>query len=303
MLDINLRQLEIFAAVTEYNSFTKAADALYMSQSTVSSYIQGLENILGVSLFNRVTKKKIELTDDGKRIYAMAQDILDRCQRLQDSTEENNPVPTLTIAASTVPSQFWLPKNLAEFSRENPDCHFLLRRGDSIKVHEMITKQEAQMGFVGMRMDEKKFTYTPVFRDEIVLITENAPRYQKYEKTDGLKILLQEPVITREEESGTWQVAKRWLHDKGITTEALNIVAKMENPGAICRVVKQGMGVSVISSLAVEEDVEEGKLLKFSLDTEGLFRQIYLVLSQKEKMPDMLKCFYEFIVSNESKTL
>ena len=83
MLDINLRHLEVFAAVTEYNSFTKAAEALYLSQSTVSAHIQSLEKALGVTLFHRVARKKIELTEEGRRIYGIVLDILDRCRLLQ----------------------------------------------------------------------------------------------------------------------------------------------------------------------------------------------------------------------------
>jgi len=296
MLDINLRQLEIFTAVTEYNSFTKAADALYLSQSTISGYIQSLEETLGVTLFYRENKKRIELTEDGKQIYSIAKDILDKCLLLQERQPEKEQVPMITIASSTVPAQYWLPKCLAEFSRENPECHFLLRRGDSLQVHEMLENKETQMGFVGLRKDDKKFSYTPVFQDELVLITENSPYFQDKGENDGLALLLERPVIVREEESGTWQVAKGWLREQGIMPESLHIVAQLETPDAICRVVKQGMGVAVISALAVEEEVASGKLLQFHLSEERLKRQIYMVLPVNERMPFVLDRFRRFIL-------
>ncbi len=300
MLDINLRHLEVFAAVTEYNSFTKAAEALYLSQSTVSAHIQSLEKALGVTLFHRVARKKIELTEEGRKIYGIVLDILDRCRLLQECLQENRQVPVLTVAASTVPAQYWLPKCLAAFSREYPDCRFLLRRGDSLRVHEMLMAGEAEVGLVGMRMDEKVFSYTPVFQDELVVITGNAPRFQTLPRDCGEQLLLQEPVVVREEKSGTWRVAQEWLRMRGISPESLHIIAEMENPGAICRVVMQGMGVSVISALAVEEDVAAGRLLQFSLDGEGLHRQIYLALCRREKRPRILEEFSRFLLRQET---
>ena len=69
MLDINLKQLEVFVTAAEYGSFTRAADVLYLSQSTVSSHIRGLEETLGSPLFDRSAKRKVALTETGERIY------------------------------------------------------------------------------------------------------------------------------------------------------------------------------------------------------------------------------------------
>ena len=82
MLDINLKQLEVFVAAAEYGNFTRAADVLYLSQSTVSSHIRGLEETLGSPLFDRSAKRKVALTETGERIYPTAREIVDRCRVL-----------------------------------------------------------------------------------------------------------------------------------------------------------------------------------------------------------------------------
>ena len=110
MIDLSLKQLEVFAAVAEYNSFTQAAEMLYLSQSTVSSHVKNLENALGVQLFNRSAHRKMELTEEGRRIYGVVREILDRCQELQDCLGSSEQLPILTVAASTVPAQYLLPK-------------------------------------------------------------------------------------------------------------------------------------------------------------------------------------------------
>ena len=104
MLDINLRQLEVFAVTAEYGSFTRAADVLYLSQSTVSSHIRGLEETLGTPLFDRSARRKVVLTEEGKRIYPTVREIVDRCRRLQDALPETAGT-ILTVGASTVPAQ------------------------------------------------------------------------------------------------------------------------------------------------------------------------------------------------------
>ena len=88
MLDINLKQLEVFVTTSEYGSFTRAADVLYLSQSTVSSHIRSLEETLGVLLFDRAARRTVALTETGKRIYPTAREIVDRCRALQSNLPE-----------------------------------------------------------------------------------------------------------------------------------------------------------------------------------------------------------------------
>ena len=298
MIDISLKQLEVFVAVAEYNSFTKAAEALYLSQSTVSSHIKNLEASLNTVLFCRAAHKKMELSDDGRRIYSIVKEILERCEALQDCLDRTDKSPLLTVAASTVPAQYLLPKLLAGFSQKIPDCHFLLKRGDSLRVHEMLSAGEAQVGFVGLKMDERKFAYFPILRDRLVLITANTDEFRGLPGTCGEQLLLSQNVIAREEESGTWQMTTAWLCQKNILPDSLRIVARMETPEAIRRSVAQGMGVSVMSSMAVEEDVAAGKLLQFDLGEENLWRQIYVVCPRHTKgQSPMVGKFHKFLES------
>ena len=84
MLNINLKQLEAFVATAEYSSFTKAAEELFLTQSTVSSHISTLEKTLGIRLMQRSARQRVALTEEGERVYRDAKDILERCQALQD---------------------------------------------------------------------------------------------------------------------------------------------------------------------------------------------------------------------------
>ena len=76
MLEINLRQLEAFVVTAEYRSFTKAAEAMYLTQSTISSHIGTLEQVLNVRLIQRGARQRVTLTEEGERVYREAKSIL-----------------------------------------------------------------------------------------------------------------------------------------------------------------------------------------------------------------------------------
>ena len=114
MNNLNLKQLETFVTVADKGSFTKAANALYMAQSTVSNHIQQLEESLGLVLFARDMKRNISLTPDGNRIYQIAKEILLRCSELEETILENKK-SQLIIGASTVPTESILPELIHKF--------------------------------------------------------------------------------------------------------------------------------------------------------------------------------------------
>lgn len=278
MLKINLKQMEAFAATVEYGSFTRAAEELYLTQSTVSAHISTLEQALGVRLILRGARKKLVLTEEGKRVYTATRDILERCESLQDPDYTVPNGGELSVGGSTVPAQYILPGVLSEFLKRHEDSRCILRRGDSAQIHRLLEKEEVRIGVVGAAIDRRNFTYHTLCSDKLVLITANTERFRKLQ-AQGIcgRDLLQEPMIVREETSGTRQAADAYWKNSGISTEELRIVACMDNPEAIKRSVSEGMGVSVMSELAVREEIKDEKLLAFDLNTDGIYRKIYLV--------------------------
>jgi len=142
MLEISLRQLETFVVTAECASFTRAADKLHLTQSTVSTHIQSLEQELDSQLILRGARRKLELTETGRRVYAAAKEILNRCEALE-SMRESSDAATLSIATSTVPAQQLLPKLMSGFLKRNNAARFALRRGDSDAVRTMLEKGES----------------------------------------------------------------------------------------------------------------------------------------------------------------
>jgi len=297
MLKINLKQLEAFVATAEFSSFTKAAEVMYLTQSTVSSHINALEGILGVRLIRRNARQRVALTADGERVYREAREILDRCQALQDlgSGQREN---RLVIGASTVPGQCLLPELMAQFLAHSPDSRYVQLRGDSAQIHQYLAQGKANVGFVGTAADPGEYHYHPVALDRLVLITANQEPYQTAhrEGRSGLE-MLHHPMILRQERSGTRQEMEQYFARNGIDREKLHVVAQIDNPEAIKSSVSRNLGVSILSVLAAREEILAGRLLSFELGDQGALRKIYVTWRRDAVLTQQEQAFLEFVRS------
>lgn len=301
MLKINLKQLEAFTATAEYGSFTRAAEELYLTQSTVSAHILTLEAELGVQLILRGARRKLTLTEEGRRVYGAARDILDRCRLLQDPESAVRRME-LSVGASTAPAQYLLPGLLSGFLQHHSDSRFLLRRGDSAQIHSLLNQGEVRIGVVGAALDRRTFTYQTLCDDRLVLVTAATERFQALKALGACgRDLLDEPFIVREETSGTRRAAENYWKKCGVLPEKLRIVACMDNPEAIRRSVTEGMGVSVMSELSVREDAAAGKLLTFDLDENGFSRRIYLAWRKDVSLTRTEQAFVSYLRSELKK--
>ena len=295
MLKINLKQLEAFVATAEFSSFTKAAEIMFLTQSTISSHISALENTLGVRLIQRSARQRVTLTTEGERVYREARDILDRCQALQDlgSHDREN---QLVIGASTVPGQCLLPEIMAEFLENFPGRRYVQLRGDSSQIHQYLAQGKANLGFVGVAANSKEYNYHPVAKDRLVLITANREPYQSLAQAgySGME-LLDHPMICREENSGTRQEMESFLIRNGIALETLNVVAQIDNPEAIKSSVSRGLGVSIMSVLAARDEILAGRLLSFELGQQGAHREIYLTWRKDAVLTEEEQRFQGFV--------
>lgn len=282
-------------ATAEYSSFTKAAEIMFLTQSTVSSHISALETTLGVRLIQRGARQRVALTREGELVYREAKDILDRCQTLQD-LKNHDRQNQLVIGASSVPGQCLMPELMADFLARYPDSHYIQLRGDSIRVHQYLAQGKANLGFVGVATTPKEYHYHPVAEDRLVLITANTEPYRSLHAagTSGLK-LLDRPMILREENSGTRQEMERYLLQNQISPEELNIVAQIDNPEAIRSSVSRGLGVSIMSVLAAREYLLSGRLLSFELGDQGAFRKIYLCWRKDALLTPAEQKFLDFV--------
>ena len=288
MLDISIRQLEVFVATAEYCSFTKAAEDLHLTQSTVSMHIRTLEEVLGACLIERGARKK-------------AKDILSRVDALQERRTDGGE-ELLRIGTSTVPAQYLLPKLLSGFLKKHSRVKYILRRGDSEHILECIQKGEVRIGLTGYRNGDRSLIFQEIARDHLVLITENSEAYRAMQAAGNTgKDLLDRPMIAREESSGTQHAADAFLQKLGVTEP--NIVARMDNPESIKMSVAEGIGVSLISDLAVSAEVKAGKLLAFPFSPQAEERKLYVVWPRDALLTSTELRFVQYVKAQTSAIL
>lgn len=294
MVEFNLRQMEAFVVTAECGSFSDAAQKLFLSQSTVSNHIAKLEEALGVVLLERGSRRKVELTKDGKEVYERGRDIVKSCADLQKSLMRR--APELTIGASTVPLSYILPALLAAFRQSRPDCRFVLKKGNSSEIHRLLEDGEIQLGLVGTVMAQGSFTYRRLCADRLVLVTPHTPEYEELKRKGAAgRELLGRPLIVRTPGSGTQIAVERYLSEAGIAPESVFVVAQIESNEAILRSVFEGLGNAVLSALSAQSWVEDGRLLCFELEHDKpVKRQMYLVYPKEPKPGAVAQQFIEF---------
>lgn len=294
---MNLKQLEAFVCVAEVKNFSLAAKKLYLTQPTVSAHIHGLEKELGVKLFNRSTKD-VELSADGERLYENARQMvaLEKSILKDFTLKDSQVVQKITVGASTVPGQYILPRILSSFSKTYPGNRLELLEADSQNVVRMVQEGNADVGFTGTRSEDPTCVFEPFYADRLVVITPNTEEYRQLSGSCfPLERFYEERWIVREEGSGTRRETERYLKEKNIDTKRMNVVAAISNQEAIKKSVREGMGISVISSAAVEDYVKEGALLCFTLAEEGVFRKLYMVWSKSHKPGQAARLFIQYV--------
>lgn len=295
---MNLKQLEAFVQVAESGSFSKAASELFLTQPTVSAHISALEKELNARLFVRSTKE-VSLSDDGAQLYKYAKQMVELQEKIEEcfEIEKGDRRHGVTIAASTIPAQYLLPKVLMKFNEKYPHEQIKIIETDSGKVITQIVDHIVDVGFTGTVLEKKHCKYIPFYKDELVIVTPNTEKYQKLRETSENDItwMKEESVIMREEGSGTRKEAEVQLREAGVKLAELDIIASIANQETIKKSVRQGMGITVLSKLATKDEVEAGILLAFPIPNSDEGRDINLVYNKNYHMSRSAERFVRIV--------
>ena len=291
-INMNLKQLESLALIIESRSFSQAAKKLFLTQPTISSHISLLEKELNTQLLIRTTKD-VYPTENGKKLYTYAKQILNLqnkiFQEFNVKTEESN---LLTLGASTIPEQYILPEVLPKYIKKNK-AELKIIQGDSSEVINKVINKEIEIGLVGTQLDNSSLIFEPFYKDKLVIITPVNDKYIKM-KEEGFHIndLLKEPIIMREEGSGTRKEIREFLKAHNFDINNLNVIATLNSIEAIKKSVQNNMGISIVSNLAVEDFAKDNKVLLFEFEEMNMYRNLYIV---RNKEMYMSKCALKFI--------
>ncbi|SBV97209.1 LysR substrate binding domain protein [uncultured Eubacteriales bacterium] len=292
---MEFKQLQSFSAVVKYQSFTKAAERLYLSQPTISTHIRLLEEELNSTLIVRTTKS-VEVTPRGRELYECAATILGlRDNLIQRWSDAENKV--VQLGASTIPSAYLLPEILPEYGNEHPGTYFTIHQSDSQGIVDGLLNGSFDIGMIGMNCEDESLTCIPFYQDRMVLITPVNEYFQVLKKQEAVPLqqLLREPMILREQGSGSKKSAERFLDSVHIREENLRVTARINDQESIKNLVAGGLGVSIISERAAHNFVEAKRLLMFELPEGSSGRNFYLAFRKNYILKEYVLDFLNYV--------
>jgi DNA-binding transcriptional LysR family regulator len=272
---LTLWKLEIFCCVLEQQSFSRAARVLGVSQPTVSGHVTDLEHTFATRLFDRsagmivATRAGELLFEQGRKLMLLRDETVRIMHNLTGARGGD-----VTIGGSTIPATYVLPAYLAAFKHSKPHVKVTLRVGDSNEVANWILDGRIELGVIGSDPGQPLLRLVPLCRDELVIIL---PREHPRAGQESIAIadLTGEPLLLRERGSGSRALFERVLCDAGIDDiDALDIVCELGSTESIKEAVRRGLGVSLVSRLAVQRDIANGDLACCKLADIDLTRQL-----------------------------
>lgn len=294
---MEMKQLEVFVAVVQHNSFSKAADMIYLSQPTISAHISSLESEIGAQLLIRSTKA-VYPTQIGKDLFHRAKNILALRDEAINSVNRVDPEMSgeISILASSVPAQFLLPEIITVFQKDYPHIVFDVHQADSLQVIEGILGYRYDFGIVGTSVNSRRLLTIPFYRDTLVMITPRSMIVNKGEMYRDLPAFLRnKPFVMRGDGSGTRVEMEQLLHKQGVCVQNLNIVAYLHDTQSILSAVSHGMGVSFVSKVAASAYEKSGQIKVYDLDQQAFSRELHVVFKKEMVLSPVQKLFVAYL--------
>jgi DNA-binding transcriptional LysR family regulator len=292
---MDLWPLHIFCRVIECKSFSRAAGIVHLSQPSISSHIKELESHFGCQLIDRLPREAVP-TQAGRLLYAYARRLL----TLRDETEaamsrhQGKFQGRLEVGGSTIPGTYLLPKILGGFKARYPRVTLALVIRDTAEVIAGVRDGALELGVVGAAAREKLILQEKLIEDEMRLVV-SAEHPWAGRKRVSLSALVGEPFIIREQGSGTLRSIQDELVRVGRNADDFNVVAELGSTEAIRQGIRNRVGVSILSTLAVAEDLENGTLVALEVEGLDLKRGFFLIRHRQRSLSPLAAAFTGFL--------
>ncbi len=261
------RRLKVFHTVARLLSFTKAAEALHMTQPAVTFQVRQLEEYFNTRLFDR-THNKVSLTPAGEKVSEFAERIFDLYAEMENSVRDltGEISGALTIGASTTIAEYMLPSLLGEFKARYPDISLRLKVANTDGIVSMVEHNVIDLGVVEAPVSNKNLIVEICHEDHLVVVA--APDHDLV--TRGGKVrpsdIKSYPFVCREEGSGTREVITQYLADEGVKDSDMNFALELGSPEALKGAVEAGMGISILSRSTIDKELKLNTLAELQLD-------------------------------------
>lgn len=287
---INLTQLALFRDIARELSFIKVAQQNHISQPAVSVHIKKLEHELGKKLLTR-SPHNIQLTPEGSIILADVKKILYLCDNLKINTnyQQETMEGNIRIAAIHSVGMYEIGDFLSTFMKSYPKIriHLEFRRSD--EIYSLLLTERIDIGVVAYPEKRTRIQSLPLGQDELVLIVDKShPLWGK--KSIKLEEINNQPFVAFEEGIPTREAIDKILQERGI---AIDIRMTNDNIFTLKKIVTAGIGVSIVPTSAVDEEVLEGVLHRVKIRDINLYRPLSVLKLKKNRLSPPTEVFVE----------
>jgi DNA-binding transcriptional LysR family regulator len=292
---IDAAKLQAFLYAAQHQSFSEAARQLNLTQPTISHHIKGLEQALGVELFDR-TGPKLRLTEAGRLLLPWARKLVHESIEMRQmmASLHEHAAGHIRIACSTTTGKYILPLFAARFRVQHPNVRVSVLACTQENVVPRLLQEDADLGVVSYDACGGECDCQEFFTDHIALIASSRHPWAERQSIDPAE-LLEVPFILREATSGTRRVMLAELGKHDITLDDMNIFLEIGNAEAIVKTVEADYGVSFVSRLAASWAFKQGTVAQIPIAGVDLRRQIYMIRSDKYYANRAIEAFWSFV--------
>lgn len=297
MLKITLRQLEILEAVERCGSFSGASAELHLTQPAVSQQIKQLESTLGLPLFEHMGRQ-IQLTEAGRETLRSGRAIEHELANLEQSLADLQGLKggSLTVSAASTASVF-AARLMALFRAQHPDVHLSLNVVNREKLLQQLAGNDIDLALMGQPPEGLNLKARPFMDNPLVVIAATSHPLAE-QKNIPLSRLIEEPIVGREQGSGTRSALENFLAEHGLTLE---VAMEMNKNEAIKQAVEAGLGLGVVSLHTVQAEIASGQLCVLDVKGFPLQRQWYLVQREGKRLSPAAQAFAQFVLQEAER--
>jgi len=290
------RRLQVFATVARLLSFTRAAEALHMTQPAVTFQIRRLEEHFNIRLFDR-THNRIALTEAGRVVKLYADRIMAQYNEMNRAVRAatGDVQGPLVVGASTTIGEYFIPRMVGAYQSSFPGVTVRLHIANTSGIIHMVENNDIDVGVVEGPVNNKNLVTQTIWDDELVAVCPVGHALAARGEV-AVADLLEYPFISREEGSGTREVMEDYIAEQRLEAAGLNIIMEFGSPESIKSAVSAGLGISILSVATMEKELTL-KLLQ-AVPLNPPLRRPFSLVYQRQKF--RLRAMEEFLAFAKS---
>ncbi|HZP12963.1 MAG TPA: LysR substrate-binding domain-containing protein [Nevskiaceae bacterium] len=299
MLNVTVRQLQVFATVARHLNFARASEELHLTAPAVSMQVRELENQVGLPLFDR-RGRKVSLTMPGeyflvhaRRVLGSLRDAEDLIARLRQAQTGNVAIGMLSTA------KYFLPRLLTGFLADHPGVEVKLIEGNRQALVESLQRNELDMAVMGRPPKELDTMAEPFAEHPLAIVASTRHALAKLARVP-VDALAREPFIIREQGSGTRIAMEQYFREHRISPPRIMEMASNET---IKQAVIANMGLSFLSLHTVSLEFSSGLLTVLQLPGLPMTRHWHLVRARGKTLSPPASAFRNFLLENAERFL